>query len=268
MAAPLPPRGCFTCGSLHHFYRECPQRTGGYRPPATGANVVPTGGTVLALPAPAQNGGSAASFSTDSGVGVRSNGYSNYGYHAGGGAPRLNFWRNNQERLDTMYNKFLADQEKETKKKEEEERLKKQKKEDERKEQWKKERQQLESEMGEKIDKKLAKVCEDVKVNRQPDATKSSSMDNELAKLRRENEDLRKTLLGEGEDDRVRKLQKEVNDLRKQVLDKSGRDDEMTALRHEIEQLRESTVKEQEIAGLKRLIEQLKTETLHGKIRL
>ncbi|GBG70691.1 hypothetical protein CBR_g7990 [Chara braunii] len=164
-----------------------------------------------------------------------------------------------------MYNKFLADQEKETKKKEEEERLKKQKEEDERKEKWKKERQQLESEMGERIDKKLEKVCEAVKVNRQPDATGSSSMDNELAKLRRENEDLRKALLGEGEDDRVRKLQKEVNDLRKQVLDKSGRDDEMTALRHEIEQLRESTVKEQEIVGLKRLIEQLKTETLHWK---
>ncbi|GBG79330.1 hypothetical protein CBR_g29480 [Chara braunii] len=268
MAAPLPPRGCFTCGSLHHFYRECPQRTGGYRSPVTGANAIPTGQTLLALPAHSVAGNSLASTPgiNQSNAAAQGAGYQNNGYYIGG-HQRSGFWKANQERLDVVYSKYLEDKEKETKQKEEEEKNKRIKEEEERRGLWKKEREQLELEMGVRIDKKLELVCSKVKVNDQAEAGCSRQENDELVRLRRENEDLRRALLGETEPqgDMVKKLEREIGELRRQVLSKGSRDDEMVALKHEIEQLRESTVKEQKVAGLKRQIADLQLEARQWK---
>ncbi|GBG58795.1 hypothetical protein CBR_g195 [Chara braunii] len=118
MAGIRPVEGCFQCGSMSHWVRDCPQRIGGFRP--TSANAVPTGQPVLTLPSP-----TAAPASTV----PRTSGAVNNGYQQ----PRPGWWRANQERFDVCYNKYLEDQQKETKRKEEEEMANKLKEEENRK---------------------------------------------------------------------------------------------------------------------------------------
>ncbi|GBG76010.1 hypothetical protein CBR_g21250 [Chara braunii] len=48
-------RGCYECGSLSHWVRDCPQRARQFRPPVTGANAVPIGAPMLTLPTPSSS---------------------------------------------------------------------------------------------------------------------------------------------------------------------------------------------------------------------
>ncbi|GBG74249.1 hypothetical protein CBR_g17959 [Chara braunii] len=263
MAGSFPSRGCYTCGSPHHFFRECPQRFDGQRPPATGANVVPTGQPLLALPTPASNG-EVLPPATQQAVGNFGGGYHNNGYQYGG-SPRSNFWKTNQERLDKVYNKYLADTEKESKQKEEEERVRKNKEEEEKREAWRKEREKLESEMAARIDKRLDLVCQSVKVNHQTEGESNTRGEDEVVRLKRENEELKRALWGDSDDGKVGRLEREIFELRKQVNEKENRRDEIVALKHEIQQLRESAVKEQEVVGLRKQLEDLRIEARQWK---
>ncbi|GBG87798.1 hypothetical protein CBR_g45954 [Chara braunii] len=235
MALQFPPRTCFTCGSPHHFFRECPQGGNGNRPPATQANAVPTG-PLLTLPAPQNSAPSA---------GVHVPGTGGYQY---GGQPRNSFWKTNQEKLDRVFGKLLADEEKENKQKEEEERIKREKEEEERRTQWKKEREKFEEDMDARLEQRMDKVIGRTKEG-------DASVD-EVARLKRENEDLRRALLSGSEGTQVEKLKKEISDLRLLIATKHSKEDEMTTtIRHEIEQLRSSSNSrgdvERELADLK-----------------
>ncbi|GBG74396.1 hypothetical protein CBR_g18807 [Chara braunii] len=172
--------------------------------------------------------------------------YQNNGYQYGG-PPRNNFWRSNQERLDKKYNKYLLNMERESKLKEEEERARKNKEEEEKKEEWRKEREKLESEMAARIDMRMDEVCKSVKVKCPAEGECSAKCEDEVARLKRENEEPKQALRGDTDDGKESKRY------------------EIVALKHEIQQLRESAVKEQELAGLKRQLEDLRIEARQWK---
>ncbi|GBG77442.1 hypothetical protein CBR_g23891 [Chara braunii] len=68
-----------------------------------------------------------------------------------------------------------------------------------------------------------------------------SALKDEMEKIRKENEKLRRLLTkgdGESGDDNVSKLQREIADLRRQVLAKKIEEDDIFAMKQEIEQLR------------------------------
>ncbi|GBG65579.1 hypothetical protein CBR_g51461 [Chara braunii] len=250
MAASVPSRTCYTCGSPHHYMRECPHRGFAPRPPATGANAIPTGPStavppVLALPPPSYANPVPAPAPVYPST---SNYASNYQ-----GQPRGGFWKTNQERLDKCYAKVIADEEQAAKKKEEDERKMKLKEEEDRKKEWKEEREKLEAEMAARIDKRMELVCG---TKNRTDGAGCEKVNEELLQLRKENESLRKRLTGEGtscSEDRISSLQREMADLKRQMVEKRCGDDEVFALKKEIEELRGTALVkinfEQEIAG-------------------
>ncbi|GBG76746.1 hypothetical protein CBR_g22962 [Chara braunii] len=199
-------RGCYECGSMSHWVRDCPHRARQFRPPATEANTVPTGAPLLTLLAPSSfsappNPSSIPSNSHEAGP-------SNYG--AGYQQPTRSggWWRANQERLDMCYSKYLEDQQKEVKRKEEEEKARVRKEED-RKLEWKKERELFEQEMGNQLEKRMQKLC--LVKEGGKEAVGASSMVNEVATLKAENE-MRRMELGGGQE--IMGMKKEIEALR------------------------------------------------------
>ncbi|GBG90878.1 hypothetical protein CBR_g51384 [Chara braunii] len=139
----------------------------------------------------------------------------------------------------------------------EEENIKKLKEEEDRKEEWRKECARLEEEMGARLDKRLEKVCPHL-INKDDGMV---SPNEELVELKKENEKLRRLLLGDdnhADEDKMMRLQREIAGLRRQVAEKKLAEDDIFALRQEIDQLRGTTLVktnfEQEIAGLKKEI--------------
>ncbi|GBG72136.1 hypothetical protein CBR_g11069 [Chara braunii] len=82
-----------------------------------------------------------------------------------------------------------------------------------------------------------------------------SSSDDEVVRLRRENNELRRALLGDSEVNQVDKLKKDLADLRLLIASKNTKENDMMAIRQEIEQLRASANArgdvEHELADLK-----------------
>ncbi|GBG47818.1 hypothetical protein CBR_g90480, partial [Chara braunii] len=235
--------------------RECPQRPYGFRPPpATGANAT----SVLALTAPS---GTPATVTNHVPSSSRSIG-SSFGYQP---RPRTNWWKENQERLDKVYNKFVQDEESEKRKKELEEMEKKKKEEDDRRNEWKKERERLETEMAYRLDKRFEELG--LKKKEVPNGNSQSEemmrlkheneellkkingggnefgKNDELARLRCENEDLRRKVSGEGSSQRdgegMSRLQQEIYELHKLVGSKQSDDDEIFALKQELSELKQ-----------------------------
>ncbi|GBG58750.1 hypothetical protein CBR_g150 [Chara braunii] len=108
-------------------------------------------------------------------------------------------------------------------------------------------------------------VCQSVKVNRQTEGECNTKGEDEVARLKWENEELKRALRGDLDGGEVCKLEREILELCKQVNEKESKRDEIVALKHEIQQLRESAVKEQELAGLKRQLEDLRIEARQWK---
>ncbi|GBG60771.1 hypothetical protein CBR_g12509 [Chara braunii] len=193
----------------------------------------------------------------------RSVGAANSGYQQ----PRPGWWRANQERLNACYNKYLEDKEKEAKRKEEEEKQRLRKEEEDRKLEWKREREQPELEMGARLDKRLELLGLSKKATETRDGCSKSGED-ELTRLKRENDELKKKLGGEVsriEDDKVLRLQREIAELRRQVTSRQTDNDEIYALKKVIEELRSSayvkTNFESEIACLRSEINLLRDMT-------
>ncbi|GBG92259.1 hypothetical protein CBR_g55028 [Chara braunii] len=254
MAGQYPVRTCYTCGSTSHFQRDCPRRAFGCAP-ATGANATPL--PSLTLPAP--NSVSASATSTAN-VGYA---VPNYSFQ-----PRPNWWKMNQEKLDRCYARTVTDEEKEAKMKEEEERKRKLKEEDDRKEEWRKEQERLEAEIWARLDKRMENVCPKLKMKEDDNAKLKEDME----RLRKENEKLRKLLLtseGEVGEDSGSKLQREIAELKRQVAAKKSADDDIFAMKKEIEELRVSALSkgnfEAELEGLRTEVSRLKVQSLKDK---
>ncbi|GBG79842.1 hypothetical protein CBR_g30107 [Chara braunii] len=271
---PLNRDGCFHCGALNHWIRECPHRLAGPRLPATGANAIPTGPPLLIFPAPNIVSSSTAPSSTfapssSSHQQAQSNGGGNRGYQ------KTNWWTRNQERLDAVYNKFVEDSAKEAKRKEDEEKARIKKEEEEKQLKWKKE--QLEAEMGERLEKKLEAIGISMKGKSSDVSSVIGVKNDEIDRLRKENEELKRRmndLLGRSGDDKVAYLQKDITELRKMIADKQVDEDSVYALKEEIRELKQSayvkTNFECEIVGLKCEIDQLRAQNERdiGKAKL
>ncbi|GBG62885.1 hypothetical protein CBR_g34257 [Chara braunii] len=225
MAASIPSRSCYNCGSPHHFMRECPHRGVAPWPPATGANAITTGPPVATPPVPTYQ--STTNYPVN---------YQNQ--------PRTGFWKTNQERLDKCYAKIIADEEHATKKKEEEERLNKLKEEEERKKEWKEEREKFEAEMVARLEKHMESICG---TKGKAEAAGGDKMNEELSQLRKENENLHSRLAGEGPssgEDKLASLQRELMELKRQVSDKRCGDDEVFALENGIRHVERKAIDE------------------------
>ncbi|GBG64629.1 hypothetical protein CBR_g45685 [Chara braunii] len=87
--------------------------------------------------------------------------------------------------------------------------------------------------MGARLDKRLEKVCPQLKGNGEGE----TSANDELIQLKKENERLKKLLLGDGkgEEDRLMGLQREIADLRRQVAEKKSTEDDIFVLRLRVE---------------------------------
>ncbi|GBG43959.1 hypothetical protein CBR_g77518, partial [Chara braunii] len=253
MVVVRPTSGCFNCGSMNHWVRDCPTRFGGQRHSATGANAVPTGPPLLALSAP--NASSSFEPVPPRSHISQSNVFSGQGYQANG---RVGWWKVNQERLDACYNHYLEDRRKEAKRKEEEAAAQRLKEEEDRKSEWKRELELLELEMGARLDKKLEALGLQNKVSKSGDG-ELNSRDDQLSRLIKENEELKSKLRSEadrGDDNMVVRLQRELVELRQQFSGNQCESDEIFALKKEIEELRGTalikTNFENEIAGLRK----------------
>ncbi|GBG84199.1 hypothetical protein CBR_g38170 [Chara braunii] len=157
-----------------------------------------------------------------------------------------------------MYSKFVEDTEKEARRKEEEEKEKAKKEEEEKRCLWVKEREEFEEAMGTHLEKRLDALGV-MRGKSVDDGTTGCSSD-EVSRLRRENEDLKKKLseaLCHSGDDRVLYLQKEVMELRRQVAGKQVNEDAILALKEEIGELINF---EQEIAGLRKEVNLLRDQ--------
>ncbi|GBG63888.1 hypothetical protein CBR_g39669 [Chara braunii] len=279
MAGVPPNQGCFTCGSLHHWSRECPQRSHGFRPPATRANAIPTSTPLLALPAPNVAPAPAVNQAASG-----SAGHSAFSYQP---RPRTNWWKDNQEQLDKVYNKFMEDEEKERRCQELEEKDRVKKEEETKRSEWKKERERLKAEISAKLDKRFEELGlkqketqeskglsdevtrlrkENEELLRKIGGVASNyEVDDELARLKRKNEELRKRRSRAStsqDEDCVSRLQKEICELRKQVGSKQVESDEIFVLKQELGELKQSaymkTNFEQEIVGLRREVDSLR----------
>ncbi|GBG78176.1 hypothetical protein CBR_g26209 [Chara braunii] len=96
------------------------------------------------------------------------------------------------------------------------------KEEEQRKEEWRKERERLESEMAARIDKRMEAVCQSVKVNRKTEGECSTKGEDEITRLKRKNEELKRALRGDSDDGKLRSrswagLKKQLEDLRIEV---------------------------------------------------
>ncbi|GBG74684.1 hypothetical protein CBR_g19091 [Chara braunii] len=275
---PLARDGCFHCGAWNHWVRDCPHRQAGPRPPATGANAIPTGPPLSALPAPNAVPSSTAPTSTSSFAPSSSNsqptqsgGVGNRGYQ------RPNWWTRNQERLDAVYNKYVEDSAKEARRKEEEEKARIKREEEEKQLRWKKGRELFEAEMGERLDKRFEALGLTTKAKPAGVASVSGEKNEEYDRLRKENDELKRKLndlMGRSGDEKVVYLQKDIMELRKLVTDKQVDDDAVCALKEEIRELKQSayvkTNFEREIAGLKCEINSLReqNERVIGEAKL
>ncbi|GBG61221.1 hypothetical protein CBR_g19754 [Chara braunii] len=251
---------------MHHWVRDCPNRQFVNRPPATGANAVPTGGALLALPA--LNPPSSSTAPSNSYAAVTSNPPSvtapgNFNH---GNQGRPNWWTRNQERLDKVYNKYVEDMEKEASQKAEQEKERVKKEEEENKLLWKKEREQLEVEMGPRLDKRFEALGL-TRSKKTDGVTPNGGVVDELLRLRKENEELRSKIgawNGQSNDEKVRLLQNEIQELRRQTSNQQTNEDTILALKTEIGELKQSayvkTNFEQEIVGLR-----MKISTLRGQ---
>ncbi|GBG74545.1 hypothetical protein CBR_g18956 [Chara braunii] len=272
-------QGCFTCGSIHHWNRDCPRRSYTFQPPATGANAIPTSTPLLpapsTAPAPAVPTAAATAPAINPSVGYQQR-------------PRVNWWKENQERLDRVYNKFVEDADKERKRQEQEEKDRVRQEEETKRSEWKKEREQLEAEMSARLDKRFEELGlkknaaqaatiqtdevarlkrENEELLRKINGTINSyGRGDEMARLKRENDELRKRLNGEGPSQRdgdcISRLQKEICELHMQVGSKQVDNDEIYVLKQEMGELKQSTYMktnfEQEIAGLRKEVDSLR----------
>ncbi|GBG92222.1 hypothetical protein CBR_g54765 [Chara braunii] len=173
---------------------------------------------------------------------------------------RPNWWARNQERLDKVYNKYIEDAEKEARKKEEEEKEKVRREDEAKQLRWKHEREQLEAEMGARLEKRIDALGAKL-TGKEACSGCNDKVGDELAKLRSENEELKRRLgklNNPGADDKIMYLQREIMDLRKQVAEKHSDEDAILALQGEIGELTQSaylkTNFETEIAGLRKEI--------------
>ncbi|GBG84920.1 hypothetical protein CBR_g39381 [Chara braunii] len=269
--------GCFQCGSMHHWVRECPHRGPGFRPPATGANVVPTGPPILALPAPSP---SATGLASNNAASSSSYGPSSSNFRTGNTVEagnryqaRPNWWVRNQERLDKVYVKYVEDTEREAKKEEEEAREKAKREEEEKLEAWKMEREKFEAAMGERLEKRLEALG--IGKGKSVEAVSGDSTMEDVAKLRKENEDLKRKLseaLCLVGDDRVMYLQNEIMELRRKVGEKQFNEDVIAALKTEICELKQSSFMktnfEQEIAGLRKEVNLLRDQNERAVLKI
>ncbi|GBG62726.1 hypothetical protein CBR_g31743 [Chara braunii] len=178
---------------------------------------------------------------------------------------RPNWWMRNQERLDKVYGKYVEDMEREAKKKDKEAREKAKRDEEERISIWKKEREKFEAEMGERLEKRMDAL--DIVKGKATETDKGNLASEEVAKLRKENEDLKRKLreatcpVGE---DRTMYLQGEIMELCQKVGEKQVDEDVITALRAEIGELKRSALMkmnfEEEIAGLREEVNVLRDQ--------
>ncbi|GBG84558.1 hypothetical protein CBR_g38840 [Chara braunii] len=196
-----------------------------------GANATP----MLTLPAPTSTSSNVGYAVSNNQAAFLSSGYPNpFG--------RSNFWRANQEKLDRCFAKTVADEEKEAERKEEEKRNKILKEEEERKEEWRKERERLEAEITDRLDKRME---EKNSCRLKEKGSDDVALKEELEKIRKENEKLRSVLTsGDGVDGttNVSKLQVELAFFRRQVLAKRVMEDDVFAMKKEIDQLRTSAL--------------------------
>ncbi|GBG82593.1 hypothetical protein CBR_g34962 [Chara braunii] len=247
--------GCYPCGATNHWVHGCPHR--GQRPVATGANTIPTPAPLLALIPP--NGSAAASTanyapSLPSQHPTGSAGTSSYGNQS-----RPNWWGRNQEKLDMCYNRCMEDREREVKRREEEQRVKKEKEEEEKRLKWKREREKFEADMGQRLEKKLSELGASIKGKRTHEGPAAGGMEDELTRLKRENEELKKklgALMNQTGDGKVMYLQQEIMDLRKQVTNRQVNADAVFVVKQEISEMKLSTLMkvnlEKEVAGLRK----------------
>ncbi|GBG77286.1 hypothetical protein CBR_g23615 [Chara braunii] len=242
MAAPVPRGAFFNCGQHGHWSRECPHRAVNKRHTVdTGANAEP----ILALPAAGAATTASASASTTT-------------YQA----PRTGWWSRNQQILDKCNDFVSRAQQKERDQLEAEEQGKRRLEEEEQAARVKKEREEFEERVGQRLEGRLASMCETL-MGKRADNARTSTDNDEVSRLRRENEDLhakygiKEALPSTG---LVDSLQRENAELKRQeALLKQQMEGDLAALRWEIKDLKEN----REIMGkgeLTKQIEDLRSE--------
>ncbi|GBG90612.1 hypothetical protein CBR_g50956 [Chara braunii] len=213
MAGAPPNQGRFTCGALNHWSRECPQRSYGFRPPATGANAIPTAGPILALPASGGAPAAAATPANNMASTSGTTGNSSFGYQP---RPRNNWWKDNQDRFDKVYNKYVQYEESERKRKDNEEKERIKKEEEEKRNEWKKKREQLEAEMAARLDKRF----EELGLRKKDEQGGTGQLD-EVTRLKKENGELLRRMNGAGNsygsESEVARLKRENEELKRRT---------------------------------------------------